>query len=316
MTMISVCVPIYNTAKYLRKCLDSLRSQRLNDIEFILIDDGSIDDSGIICDEYVKTDSRFKVIHQNNGGSASARQAGLNNARGEYVIVCDSDDWVEPYMYEKLYRKAKETNADIIVCGYYAEYGDGRTVPVKTIFKEQNGLVDNDDFLNKGAGSSWVKLIKKSLFDKTGACYKPGINMSEDALIIYKLMKGNPKIHQINEYLYHYRRLPSGESYTNNIKMSHILQMDYTYNWLKNNYSESKFEQIIYSRAVDIAYACLRAKDTDLIYLRNFLQKEIPWKRIFRNEWSLKLVAIMLEKILPFHISKQIVQVVSPLIYR
>ena len=79
---VSVTVPIYNTSKYLQKCLDSLASQTLAGIEFILVDDGSSDDSGRICDEYARNDSRFRVIHQDNGGSSVARQSGLNNARG------------------------------------------------------------------------------------------------------------------------------------------------------------------------------------------------------------------------------------------
>ncbi len=96
---VSVTVPVYNTSKYLRKCLDSLQSQTLKNIEFIIVDDGSTDDSGVICDEYAKSNPKFKVIHQKNGGLASARQTGLNHARGEYVIVCDSDERVEPDMY-------------------------------------------------------------------------------------------------------------------------------------------------------------------------------------------------------------------------
>lgn len=126
---VSVIVPIFNTSRYLRKCLDSLAHQTLTAIEFILVDDGSTDDSGKICDEYASKDSRFRVIHQSNGGSAVARQTGLDAARGEYTIVCDSDDWVEPDMYEKLYRKAVETDADMVLCGYFAEYIDGRSLP-------------------------------------------------------------------------------------------------------------------------------------------------------------------------------------------
>ncbi|MDE7089676.1 MAG: glycosyltransferase, partial [Prevotella sp.] len=227
---VSVTVPVYNTSSYLHQCLDSLQTQTLKEIEFILIDDGSTDNSGFICDEYAKRDSRFRVIHQKNGGSAVARQTGLDNAIGEYIIVCDSDDWVEPDMYEKLYRKAKDTDADIVCCGYFVEYKGGRSLPVQTIMKELDGVVDNDDLLRKGAGSSWVKLVKRSFFEKVNAFYESGINMGEDALIVYKLLRGNPKIVQIKGNLYHYRRLLSGNSYTNNVKMSHIFQLEFIYN--------------------------------------------------------------------------------------
>ena len=117
--------------------------------QFILIDDGSTDDSGRICDEFTARDSRFRVIHQSNGGSAIARQSGVDNSNGEYVIVCDSDDWIEPDIYDRLYDAAKATDADIVVCGYYSEYEDGRSIPSRVIFKEENGLVDNYDFTKK-----------------------------------------------------------------------------------------------------------------------------------------------------------------------
>lgn len=316
MLKVSVTVPVYNTSKYLRKCLDSLASQTLKDIEIIIVDDGSTDNSGDICDEYASRYSNFKVIHQKNGGSAVARQTGLDAATGEYVIVCDSDDWTEPDMYEKLYKEAAKTCADIITCGYYAEYPDGRSVPKQTWFLEKDGFVDNDDFLRRGAGSSWIKLVKKSLFERTGATYEPGINMGEDALILYKLMKGNPKISQIRANLYHYRRLPSGGSYTNSIKMSHIRQLDFTYRWLKGNYSEAKYESIRYKRALDIAFACLRAEDTDVKYLRGFLRNELPWKRIISHKISMKAIMVMVEKLLPYRLSKSILRTLYPFVYK
>lgn len=313
---VSVIVPIYNPGSLLHKCLDSLSLQTLTGIEFILVNDGSTDHSGKICDEHAKNDKRFRQIHQSNGGSAVARQAGLNAANGEYVIVCDSDDWVEPEMYEYLLNEAEIWGADIVVCGYYAEYPDGRSIPKQTWFLEKDGYVDNDDFIRRGAGSSWIKLIRRSLFEKTGARYEPGINMGEDALILYKLMKGNPKIKQIRANLYHYRRLPSSRSYTNNIKMSHILQMDFTYRWLKDNYSDPKYEAVHFSRALDIAFACLRVNDADHRYLKEFLRKELKWKRILINKKTLKAGMITIEKIFPYKLSKMILRFLYPFIYK
>ncbi len=313
---ISVLIPVYNTAKYLRICLGSLKRQTLGNIEFILVDDGSTDESGKICDEIADNDSRFRVIHQKNGGLAVARQTGLDNAKGEYIIVCDSDDWVEENMYELLYKKAIETDTDIVVCGYYAEYGDGKSIPKQTWFKEKDGFVDNGDFLRRGAGSSWIKLVKKSLFERTEASYVSGINMGEDALIFYKLMKGNPKVCQIDANLYHYRRLPSGGSYTNNVKMSHIYQLDFTYRWLKENYCNPEYESIRYSRALNIAFACLRTKDTDKEFLYSFLRTELGWERIFSNKISLKASMIIMEKLLPYKLSKLILRTIYPLVYK
>lgn len=314
--MITVTVPVYNTSRYLKQCLDSLEQQTCNDLEFILVDDGSTDGSGKICDEYSAKDLRFKVIHQKNGGLAAARQTGLDAANGDYIIVCDSDDWPEPEMYEKLYLKAKETDADIVICGYCSEYNDGHSVPCQTIFDEKDGIVDNFDLIKRGAGSSWVKLIKKNLFYKTNASYHPGINLSEDSLIVYKLMKGNPKVVQLKDHLYHYRRLYGGQSYTNSLKMVHIYQLRYTYDWFKTNYTEPKFKPLVHRRALDLSFACLRVNDLDKKYLVLFLKEELPWKVFFSNRISAKGLIAMALKAIPFSIVSFLVKSVYRFVYK
>ena len=125
---VSVIVPVYNAEKYLRRSLDSLKIQTLQEFEVILIDDGSKDFSSAICDEYVGSDSRFSVIHKQNEGVSAARQTGLDAAHGEYVIHVDSDDWVEPTMLEELYTKAISENADIVICDYFNNIGPKQTV--------------------------------------------------------------------------------------------------------------------------------------------------------------------------------------------
>lgn len=313
---VTVTVPVYNTSKYLRRCLDSLKMQTFKDIEFILVDDGSTDNSGEICEEYAKNDSRFRVIHQKNGGLASARQAGLDASQGEYVIVCDSDDWVEPEMYGMLYQKAKETNADIIACGYYAEYKDGRSIPVQYWFKEKNGIVDNDDYLRHGAHSSWVKLVKRSLLYCSGASYSPGINLGEDALIVFKYMRANPKIVQIRGNFYHYRRLFGEVTYTNHIKMAHVNQLLYIYNWLRDNYSDNKYAEIRRQRAVDIAFAYLRAIDTDAKAMNDFFKNELPLSALFNGELSIKRILVYCGNVLPIGVSKFILKKCYPLFFK
>ena len=225
---VSVTVPVYNTSKYLRKCLESLKNQQLEDIEFILVDDGSTDNSGQICDEYAAQDIRFKVIHQANGGLASARQKGLEVASGKYVIVCDSDDWVEENIYERLYEAAEKSCADIVVCNYYMAYGNGKEVRSGDgLYNTRNGYADNREVLRKGTRSSWSKLIRRDLFCRANAGYQLGINLGEDALIMFKLMLANPKVVCIEDYLYHYRRLYGETTYTNQLKFSHIKQLSY-----------------------------------------------------------------------------------------
>lgn len=116
--MISIIVPIYNVERFLRKCIESMVAQTYQDIEIILVDDGSPDNCGEICDEYARRDTRIKVVHQKNKGVSAARNAGLDIAKGEYIGFCDPDDFVAPEMYEYLLNAMLIHNTDIVACGY------------------------------------------------------------------------------------------------------------------------------------------------------------------------------------------------------
>jgi len=121
---ISVIIPVYKVEPYLRKCLESVLGQTYKDMEIILVDDGSPDNCGAICDEYAARDTRVQVIHKANGGVSSARNAGLAAAAGEWIGWVDSDDWIEPDMYEYMLKHAMECDADIAVCGRFERYRD------------------------------------------------------------------------------------------------------------------------------------------------------------------------------------------------
>ena len=114
---LSIVVPVYNTEKYLKRCMDSIMNQTLKDIEIIIVDDGSKEECAVLCDEISKTDSRIKVVHKENGGLGFARNTGLEAATGEYIGFVDSDDYIEPIMYETLYNAAKKYNADLCLSG-------------------------------------------------------------------------------------------------------------------------------------------------------------------------------------------------------
>lgn len=122
--VISVIVTAYNVEPYLRQCLDSLLAQTFEAIEFLVVDDGSTDGSGQICDEYEKRDQRIRVIHRPNGGPSAARNAGIEVARGEYIGYVDGDDWIEPEMYEQMYHACRESNAQMAICSY-RHHGEG-----------------------------------------------------------------------------------------------------------------------------------------------------------------------------------------------
>lgn len=121
--MLSITMPVYNVEKYLKKAIDSVLQQTYQDWELILVDDGSTDNSGRICDDYCRQDQRIHVIHKLNGGLVSARECAIKEAKGEYVCFLDSDDWVEPDMYEQMIAALEKTGADLCVGGYVHDYG-------------------------------------------------------------------------------------------------------------------------------------------------------------------------------------------------
>lgn len=145
---ISIIMPIYNVEGYLKKCMDSILNQTLSDFELIAVDDGSTDSSGKIADEYEKKDSRVCVIHKENGGAPSARNAGINIVRGDYLYFPDSDDWLEPTYLEELYDLATKTNAQMVISGYTMEYFEQN--------KEQSYCVTTP-FMNYGTQESLRK---------------------------------------------------------------------------------------------------------------------------------------------------------------
>ena len=128
MPKLSVIVPVYNTEKYLRECIDSILAQSFTDFELILVDDGSTDKSGDICDAYGRLDHRVRVIRQNNSGVTAARKRGAETAVGEYISFVDSDDWIEPNMYQEMLIKADIYDADMVLCDMLVERQAERTV--------------------------------------------------------------------------------------------------------------------------------------------------------------------------------------------
>ena len=200
---ISVIVPIYNAENYLRRALDSLKAQSISDFEVIMIDDGSNDSSGSICDQYCNQDSRFNVIHKTNGGVSAARQTGLDAARGEYVIHVDADDWVEPNMLEELYKKAKETDADVVICDYYVNDSNNEryvtqcpsSLDAKTVLGE---------LFQQLHGSCWNKLAKRDCYSNYNIKFPEGLDFCEDLFSNVQIFCHNVTVSYLNKAFYHY----------------------------------------------------------------------------------------------------------------
>ena len=140
--MISIIVPVYNVEPYLRKCLDSILDQTYRDLEILIIDDGSTDGSGAICDEYAGKDDRIKVFHTENNGLSAARNLGLSKAQGKFVGFVDSDDWIEPDMFGVMHTRLNKSGADMCVSGFWHEMRDS-SIPIMP----NNMTVSADDAL-------------------------------------------------------------------------------------------------------------------------------------------------------------------------
>lgn len=201
---ISVIVAVYQAEKFIRRCLDCLQRQSFRNFEVILVDDGSFDQSGTICDEYAAIDYRFKVIHKENGGVATARQVGLDNANGEFVIHVDPDDWVDSTMLEELLNKALADNADVVICDYYLENGKRQEY-----YKQEPTELNHDslfyDLVNgKLHGSCWNKLVRTECFRKYGVKFDLNMNYCEDLFVNLKLAENPVIVSYLSKAFYHY----------------------------------------------------------------------------------------------------------------
>lgn len=218
MHKISVIIPVYNVEQYLPKCIESILNQTYRNLEIILVDDGSTDSSGKVCDEYAVKDSRVSVLHKENGGASSSRNAGLEFAHGEYIAFVDSDDWLDSNMYADMMDISLKYDADIVECGYRYIKNEGALI----VDKENTGEItvyDNISALNKlyfgdqiWGGISivlWDKLYKKS------ALYGHKLinaTVSEDSELTPKILYGCEKIVKVNSNWYNFNIRPKSLS--------------------------------------------------------------------------------------------------------
>ncbi len=208
--LISIIIPIYNSQNDLEACVNSVLSQTYSNFEVILVDDGSTDKSGHICDEYSKKDSRIITIHKENAGVSDARNKGIAKAKGEYLCFIDSDDIVTPYYLQTLYETIRKNNTDVVACDYYT-FIDGDDVPQKAMQGKDEPIVitekemEDEDFSARYTIKLVVafnKIYKRSVFDNIS--YPVG-KIHEDAYVYHRILHVVQKIVYISDVLYFYR---------------------------------------------------------------------------------------------------------------
>lgn len=276
MSLISVIIPIYKiNEKLLRECLNSISSQKVKDLEIILIDDGSPDNSGKICEEYAKNDNRIKVIHQKNQGVSVARNVGINNSNSEWITFIDPDDWIETNWSEVLLDTiSNNTDADIIMFDYYQEFA---TKQNPQYFKLESGyltnnylnaikiapfnqLIINNKFQEYETNVIWNKVYKAKLIKENNITFDPEARKGQDVIFNAEILQLTSKIYYIHKTLYHYRYLQ--ESITNryNPKVRFYNEIAFKhYERIIKKYSLSnEYIEAFYARVLTRLYSCMR----------------------------------------------------------
>ena len=208
--MVTVIIPVYNVEMYLPLCINSILKQTYQNLEIILIDDGSTDDSPGICDTYALKDNRIKVIHQQNQGAAVARNTGLENATGEYIVFVDSDDFINEKMIEKLYIALKQTDSDLSICNFKYTSENGKEIDLKET-DIKNEVLYTEEIIDKlfqnnncGYIVIWNKMYKKDLWKQIR--YPVGV-IYEDEAVIHHIFSKCKKVATIPDELYYYRQV-------------------------------------------------------------------------------------------------------------
>ncbi|MCM1154138.1 MAG: glycosyltransferase family 2 protein [Ruminococcus flavefaciens] len=252
-TLVSIVVPIYNTKEYLYKCVDSIIKQTYQNIELILVDDGSWDGSALLCDELAETDERIIVIHRDNGGLVMARKTGLRRAKGKYILNVDSDDWIEMDMVEQLLKAAEENDSDIVTSGYYEETLE-YAIEKKDTLPEGNYNTEEEKFylyqhmirngIQRGVNVAiWCKLVRSDIMREIYLEMSDEIRVGEDAAFIYSCLAVADKITILHNTYYHYMVREGTMSRSKN--RNYFKEMNEVILFIEKNFKKNKYKELL-----------------------------------------------------------------------
>lgn len=277
MIKLSIIVPVYNVERYIEKCVNSIMNQTFKEFELILVDDGSTDSCGVICDKYANLDPRVKVIHKKNGGLSSARNVGIKMSSAKYIAFVDSDDWIDEKMYEIMYKiMEKNENIDIVQCGYID--AESEDIEIETNYNsiefevmDKKLALKNIYGLNaKENVVAWNKIYKYHLFNEISF---PEGKIHEDMFTTHRLLYKSNQVAFINEKLYFYRKTPN--SITNS-----------KFNVKKLDLLEAFKDRMIFFKNIDEYELYSQSLLSYMNYLKEFYfksKKELENKRIAKN---------------------------------
>lgn len=229
MPKLSIIVPVYKAEKYLRQCIDSILAQTFIDWECVLVDDGSPDKSGEICDDYSQVDARINVLHKANGGVSSARNAGLDSVKGDWLTFVDADDCLYTKALEILVGQVERNNLDLIQCCFNREYLEGQVNPISTDVLSAEQYADSVQYLT----CVWGTLFRRTIIENNSLHFDEAIKLGEDQIFLLNYMQYCSKTQRIGDVLYFYRN--NGEGAVNNPKPEYEIASVRAFKELKRN---------------------------------------------------------------------------------
>ncbi|PGT76795.1 glycosyltransferase family 2 protein [Priestia megaterium] len=260
---ISIIIPVYNVEPYLGRCIDSVLNQSHQDIEIILINDGSVDNSGKICDEYAIKDKRIKVTHKPNSGVSAARNDGIRMATGDYISFIDSDDYIEPNMLKSLLSLCIKTHSQIAICAVKTRYIDGKVIRESYNLETEvpiTNIVDRPTDFSKICGSACQCLYSLNLIQSQGGYFEEGVPLGEDRLFNMKIISSAKSIVYTNEPFYNYLHHKTSAvrsfraDYFDKICKFRIRQLEYMNTLNLNN---EKYSRIFHIMFLDFVVNCI-----------------------------------------------------------
>jgi len=296
MKKVTIIVPVYNVEQYLEEAIQSAIQQTYENIEILLIDDGSKDSSGSICDQYAQKDKRIKVFHQENQGLSGARNTGLKNATGEYIMFLDSDDIFPKDACEQMLKYIEETNADYVI-GNYTNMDDNGTIWEKPVFakdKYTKFKLSIKDFeksfyiMNSGV---WNKMFRKSFLDELGIWFVERVPAEDAIFTTYCFMKSK-NVYYLPNIVYHYR-LRYSDSISSSCTKKYFMGINKAYRIIYNNFKENNhLDYYRYFYAKSVNYILFRFVDTEMLTNEERIDvlNEMKWFYMLSNDLKIPTV--------------------------
>lgn len=285
MVMVSIIIPVYNAEKYMKSCLESLIHQTYQHFELILVDDGSNDASGMICDNYAKNDQRITVYHRENSGVSASRNYGLERAKGKYILFVDADDSIEPNMIEGCIRLAEDNDAELVICGFrYHMIDENRIVEnclrydfygtEEELFEQWFTVLMEKEILNP----PWNKFVRKDLIDSNQIRFHEKYSICEDMAFSIQLLAASKKTIITSQMFYNYNIKSSGtlvfklhENYFDALSYFYELACDYCGKF-KNNRKQLKRLNHLYMQHIIFFL--------DQIYAKSLWDKKLKFAKM------------------------------------